>query len=42
MPHLLDNRVAGSHFYTLTNRTHKTIFDSLGIPRRRSASIGTA
>ena len=34
---LLDNRVAGIHFYTL-NRSDatRTIFDSLGIPRRRS------
>jgi methylenetetrahydrofolate reductase (NADPH) len=35
---LLDNNVAGIHFYTL-NRSDATrvIFDSLGIPRRRSA-----
>ena len=35
---LLDNGVAGIHFYTL-NRSDATrvIFDSLGIPRRRSA-----
>jgi methylenetetrahydrofolate reductase (NADPH) len=35
---LLDNSVAGIHFYTL-NRSDATrvIFDSLGIPRRRSA-----
>jgi len=35
---LLDNHVAGIHFYTL-NRSDatRTIFDSLGIPRRRSA-----
>ena len=35
---LLDNRVAGIHFYTL-NRSDATrvIFDSLGIPRRRKA-----
>src|SRR5438132_5292259 len=35
---LLDNHVAGIHFYTL-NRSDATrlIFDSLGIPRRRSA-----
>ena len=34
---LLDNSVAGIHFYTL-NRSDATrlIFDSLGIPRRRS------
>jgi methylenetetrahydrofolate reductase (NADPH) len=33
---LLDNHVAGIHFYTL-NRSDatRTIFDSLGIPRRR-------
>jgi methylenetetrahydrofolate reductase (NADPH) len=33
---LLDNNVAGIHFYTL-NRSDATrvIFDSLGIPRRR-------
>jgi methylenetetrahydrofolate reductase (NADPH) len=35
---LLDNRVAGIHFYTL-NRSDatRTIFDSLGIPKRRTA-----
>jgi methylenetetrahydrofolate reductase (NADPH) len=35
---LLDNDVAGIHFYTL-NRSDATrmIFDSLGIPRRRNA-----
>jgi len=35
---LLDNNVAGIHFYTL-NRSDATrlIFDSLGIPRRRAA-----
>src|ERR671930_20125 len=35
---LLDNDVAGIHFYTL-NRSDatRTIFDSLGIPRRRNA-----
>ena len=35
---LLDNKVAGIHFYTL-NRSDATrvIFDSLGIPRRRNA-----
>jgi methylenetetrahydrofolate reductase (NADH) len=34
---LLDNDVAGIHFYTL-NRSDATrvIFDSLGIPRRRN------
>ena len=37
---LLDNNVAGIHFYTL-NRSDATrvIFDSLGIPRRRSTPI---
>jgi len=37
---LLDNNVAGIHFYTL-NRSDATrvIFDSLGIPRRGRASI---
>jgi methylenetetrahydrofolate reductase (NADPH) len=36
---LLDNHVAGIHFYTL-NRSDATrvIFDSLGIPRRRKAT----
>jgi len=40
---LLDNNVAGIHFYTL-NRSDATrvIFDSLGIPRRRSARAPTA
>ena len=40
---LLDNDVAGIHFYTL-NRSDatKVIFDSLGIPRRRDAQIPTA
>jgi methylenetetrahydrofolate reductase (NADPH) len=35
---LLDNNVAGIHFYTL-NRSDATriIFDSLGIPRRQAA-----
>jgi methylenetetrahydrofolate reductase (NADPH) len=35
---LLDNNVAGIHFYTL-NRSDATrvIFDSLGIPRRQGA-----
>jgi len=39
---LLDNNVAGIHFYTL-NRSDATriIFDSLGIPRRRAAGIPT-
>ena len=39
---LLDNTVAGIHFYTL-NRSDATriIFDSLGIPRRRSAQAAT-
>jgi methylenetetrahydrofolate reductase (NADPH) len=39
---LLDNHVAGIHFYTL-NRSDATriIFDSLGIPRRRAAGIPT-
>ena len=37
---LLDNHVAGIHFYTL-NRSDatRTIFDSLGIPRRRDAQV---
>jgi methylenetetrahydrofolate reductase (NADPH) len=37
---LLDNNVAGIHFYTL-NRSDatRTIFDSLGIPRRREAQL---
>jgi methylenetetrahydrofolate reductase (NADPH) len=37
---LLDNNVSGIHFYTL-NRSDATrvIFDSLGIPRRRSAQV---
>jgi methylenetetrahydrofolate reductase (NADPH) len=37
---LLDNNVAGIHFYTL-NRSDatRTIFDSLGIPRRRQAQL---
>ena len=40
---LLDNNVAGIHFYTL-NRSDATriIFDSLGIPRRRKAEIPTS
>src|SRR5947208_10692666 len=40
---LLYNNVAGIHFYTL-NRSDATrmIFDSLGIPRRRSAQAPTA
>ena len=39
---LLDNNVAGIHFYTL-NRSDATriIFDSLGIPRRRKAPAST-
>jgi methylenetetrahydrofolate reductase (NADPH) len=39
---LLDNHVAGIHFYTL-NRSDATrvIFDSLGIPRRRKAPSPT-
>jgi methylenetetrahydrofolate reductase (NADPH) len=39
---LLDNQVAGIHFYTL-NRSDatKVIFDSLGIPRQRKAKIPT-
>ena len=39
---LLDNNVAGIHFYTL-NRSDATriIFDSLGIPRRRDAQAPT-
>jgi methylenetetrahydrofolate reductase (NADPH) len=39
---LLDNNVAGIHFYTL-NRSDATrvIFDSLGIPRRRNARAPT-
>jgi methylenetetrahydrofolate reductase (NADPH) len=40
---LLDNEVAGIHFYTL-NRSDATrvIFDSLGIPRRQKASVETS
>jgi methylenetetrahydrofolate reductase (NADPH) len=39
---LLDNNVAGIHFYTL-NRSDATrvIFDSLGIPRRQGAQAPT-
>src|ERR1700752_3665705 len=39
---LLDNDVAGIHFYTL-NRSDATrvIFDSLGIPRRRKTQAST-
>ncbi len=39
---LLDNNVAGIHFYTL-NRSDatRTIFDSLGIPRRREPQVST-
>jgi len=36
---LLDNRVAGIHFYTLNKSdATRTIFDSLGIPRREQTS----
>ena len=40
---LLDNDVAGIHFYTL-NRSDatRTIFDSLGIPRQRNTQIPIA
>ncbi|CAN5672592.1 methylenetetrahydrofolate reductase [NAD(P)H] [soil metagenome] len=40
---LLDNNVAGIHFYTL-NRSDatRTIFDSLGIPRRRLAEAAAS
>ena len=40
---LLDNDVAGIHFYTL-NRSDatRTIFDSLGIPRRRKEQVPIA
>jgi methylenetetrahydrofolate reductase (NADPH) len=40
---LLDNNVAGIHFYTL-NRSDATrvIFDSLGIPRRRKPPVGVS
>ena len=40
---LLDNAVAGIHFYTL-NRSDasRLIFDSLGIPRRRDAEASSA
>jgi methylenetetrahydrofolate reductase (NADPH) len=40
---LLDNEVAGIHFYTL-NRSDatRTIFESLGIPRRRKVQASTA
>jgi methylenetetrahydrofolate reductase (NADPH) len=40
---LLDNDVAGIHFYTL-NRSDatRTIFDSLGIPRQRNAQVPIA
>ena len=40
---LLDNEVAGIHFYTL-NRSDatRTIFDSLGIPRRRNPQAPSA
>jgi len=37
---LLDNRVDGIHFYTLNKSdATRTIFDSLGIPRRQSADL---
>ncbi len=37
---LLDNHVAGIHFYTLNKSdATRTIFDSLGIPRRREAEV---
>src|SRR3989440_11860732 len=40
---LLDNRVAGIHFYTLNKSdATRTIFDSLGIPRRQSAEISAS
>jgi methylenetetrahydrofolate reductase (NADPH) len=40
---LLDNHVAGIHFYTL-NQSDATreIFDSLGIPRRRKAQVAVS
>ncbi|HEX7518502.1 MAG TPA: methylenetetrahydrofolate reductase [Chthoniobacterales bacterium] len=40
---LLDNDVAGIHFYTL-NRSDatRTIFDSLGIPRQRNTQVPIA
>jgi methylenetetrahydrofolate reductase (NADPH) len=40
---LLDNRVAGIHFYTLNKSdATRTIFDSLGIPKRRKAEAENA
>ncbi len=40
---LLDNRVAGIHFYTLNKSdATRTIFDSLGIPRQKSAEISAS
>ncbi len=37
---LFDNHVAGIHFYTLNKSdATRTIFDSLGIPRRREAEV---
>ncbi len=40
---LLDNHVAGIHFYTLNKSdATRTIFDSLGIPRRQNASVPIA
>jgi methylenetetrahydrofolate reductase (NADPH) len=40
---LLDNHVAGIHFYTLNKSdATRTIFDSLGIPRRQSAEASPA
>src|SRR4030081_1851255 len=40
---LLDNHVAGIHFYTLNKSdATRTIFDSLGIPRRRSEAISAS
>lgn len=39
---LLDNRVAGIHFYTLNKSdATRTIFDSLGIPRRQPAAVAS-
>ena len=40
---VLDNDVAGIHFYTL-NRSDatRTIFDSLGIPRQRNKEVPIA
>jgi methylenetetrahydrofolate reductase (NADPH) len=37
---LLDNHVAGIHFYTLNKSdATRTIFDSLGIPRRKTEPV---